>query len=78
MLEFGIEYPKGKKTLLRLHDICDKHESDIPASMIVMLYHIVDEYQYLCEQISDLEDEMQALVTADDRGLRLLEMHGVG
>jgi len=78
MLEFGIEYPKGKKTLLRLNEIISNHEGEIPASMIVMLYHIVDEYRFLCDQISDLEDEMQALVSADERGQRLLEMQGVG
>jgi transposase len=78
MLEFGIEYPKGKRTLLRLPQILAEHEGEIPASMIVMLYRIVDEYRFLCEQISDLEGEMQALVSADDRGRRLLEMQGVG
>ena len=44
--------------------------------MIVILYRLADEYRHLNEQISDLEDEMNALVSNDDRGRRLLEVHG--
>jgi transposase len=78
MLEFGIAYPKGRKTILRLREIIGKHEGELPASMVVVLYRIADEYRFLSEQISDLEDEINALVVHDDRGRRLLEVHGVG
>jgi len=78
LLEFGIEYPKGRKTLLKLHSIMAEHEGELPVSMIVMLYRLVEEYQFFCVQISDLEGDMQALVISDDRGQRLLKMPGVG
>jgi transposase len=38
MLVFGIEYPKGRKTILRLREIASFHEGELPASMIVLLY----------------------------------------
>ena len=38
--------------------------------MIILLYRIAEEYRFLCEQISDMENEMQALVCQDDRGKR--------
>lgn len=78
MLEFGIEYPRDRKTIPRIREIIAQHETELPGIMIILLYRIADEYRFLCEQISDLEDEMHALVTQDDRGKRLLEVHGVG
>ena len=78
MLEFGIEYPKGRKTILKLNDIIAKHEGELSASMIVLLYRLADEYRHLSELISDLEDEMNALVSNDERGRKLLDVHGVG
>ncbi len=78
MLEFGIEYPKGRKTILRLREVIARHEGELPVSMVVMLYRIAEEYRFICDQISDLEDEIEALVIHDDRGRRLLEVHGVG
>ena len=78
MLEFGIEYPKGRKTVLKLNEIIGQHEGELPASMIVMLYRIAQEYRSLCEQISDVEDDMNVLVSNDDKGQRLLEVQGVG
>lgn len=78
MLEFGIEYPKGRKTVLRLIEIIGQHEGELPASMIVMLYRIAQEYRNLCEQISDVEEDINALVSRKDKGQRLLEVQGVG
>jgi transposase len=78
MLEFGIEYPKGRKTVLRLREIVSLHEGELPASMIVLLYRLEEDFRALLEQISDIEDDMQSIVLADDRGCRLMEMPGVG
>jgi len=78
MLEFGIEYPKGRKTILKLSEIIARHEGKIPTQMIVMLYRIAEDYQHITNQISDVEDEIEVYVCADDRGRRLLDIHGVG
>ena len=78
MLEFGIEYPKGRKTVLRLREIVSLHEGELPASMIVLLYRLEEEFRSMCEQITDIEDDMQSIVLADDRGSRLMYMPGVG
>jgi len=78
MLEFGIEYPKGRNTIKKLPEIVDHHEGELPATMIVLLYRLANEYRHLSDLIADIEDEMQTLVSQDDRGRRLLEMHGVG
>ena len=78
MLEFGIEYPKGRKTVLRLREIVSLHEGELPASMIVLLYRLEEEFRDLLEQTSDIEDDMESIVLADDRGTRLLEVPGVG
>lgn len=78
MLEFGVEYPKGRKTVLKIGQIISQHEGEIPASLIVILYRLAEDYHYLCEQISEIESEMQCLVDNDERGKRLLKIHGVG
>ena len=78
MLEFGIEYPKGRKTILRLREIVSFHEGELPASMIVLLYRLEEEFRALLDQTTDIEDDMQSIVLADDRGSRLMEMPGVG
>ena len=78
MLEFGITYPKGRKTILRLPAILESIESELPASMVQVLYRIYDEYRFITQQITDLETEMSELVAADDRGRRLLDVPGVG
>ncbi|MFT5573198.1 MAG: transposase [Cryomorphaceae bacterium] len=78
MLEFGIEYPKGRKTVLRLREIMSLHEGELPASMVVLLYRLEEEFRSLYERATDIEDDMEAIVLADDRGRRLLEIPGVG
>ena len=47
MLEFGIEYPKDRKRILKLNDIITKHEGELSTSMIVLLYRLADEYRHL-------------------------------
>jgi len=78
MLEFGIEYPKGRSTVLRLRKIVAQHEGELPASLIVSLYRLEEDFRSLCEQITELENELNQYVKSDDRGCRLLEVHGVG
>jgi transposase len=78
MLEFGIEYPKGRKTILRLREIVSFHEGELPASMIVLLYRLEQEFRALLDQTAGIEDDMQSIVLSDDRGGRLMEMPGVG
>ena len=78
MLEFGIEYPKGRKTVLKLREIVARHEGELPASLIVCLYRLEEDFRSLCEQITELENEIDHYVKSDDRGRRLLEVHGVG
>jgi transposase len=77
MLKFGIEYPKGRKTVLRLREIVSLHEGELPASMVVLLYRLEEEFRGLYERAADIEDDMQAIVLADDRGRRLVEIPGV-
>jgi hypothetical protein len=53
------------------------------AAWLSNLYHgctdrIAQEYRNLCEQISEVEVDMSALVVNDDKGQRLLEVQGVG
>jgi transposase len=78
MLEFGIEYPKGRKTLLRLPEILDSCKEQLPTPMVHVLERIYQEYQHLCQQINELESEMAEIIAADDRGRRLLDIPGVG
>ncbi|MFT6048188.1 MAG: transposase [Arenicella sp.] len=74
----GLSIQRGVKQVLWLTEIIGQHEGELPASMIVMLYRIAQEYRNLCEQISEVEGDMSALVVNDDKGQRLLEVQGVG
>ena len=46
--------------------------------MVVLLYRLEEEFRSLYERATDIEDDMEAIVLADDRGRRLLEIPDVG
>lgn len=78
LLECGIEYPKGRKTLKRLVELLSQEGQEIPELMRTILRKLYDEYCYLDEVINDLEKELGSRVKQDECGNRLLAIPGVG
>ena len=78
LLEFGIEYPKGRKTVAKLMEIISLQAAVLPPMMHSVLCRLYEEYRHLCSQLEELEDSIEQAVRTDDRGQRLLAVPGVG
>ncbi|MFT7526300.1 MAG: transposase [Arenicella sp.] len=78
ILEFGIEYPKGRQSVFPLNEIVSLHESALRTLIVVMLYRIAQDYRSLCEEISNIEEDMNAAVRNDEKDQRLLKVQGGG
>ena len=78
LLEFGVEYPKGRKTVLKLMDIISKNTTVIPGTLKLVLYRLYEETCYLRDTVDELEREMEQRLKQDERGQKLLEIPGVG
>ena len=78
MLEFGIEYPKGRSSVIRLPSYLSELSDSLPPPLVSALSRLYEEYCFLSSQIKGVEKEMGALLKQDERGVRLLEMPGVG
>lgn len=78
MLEFGIEYPKGRATVNRLPGIISEYQGILPPMLASALYRLYEEFRFLADQIQEVEVEMATFAKQDERGKRLLKMPGVG
>src|SRR5512144_3287200 len=77
LLEFGISLPKGPAILQRLPTVLAQH-TDLPPRLIALLERLHAHFQYLDEQIRQLERELTQQVKEDDRRRRLLASPGIG
>jgi transposase len=78
LLEFGIEYPKGRSTVTRLPRLLSEWQDELPVLMQSSLYQLYDEYVFLTQQIQRAEKLMSQHISQDERGKRLLAIPGVG
>jgi len=78
MLEFGIEYPKGRTTVTRLPRIVSEQETVLPERLKSTFLRLYDNYRFLSQQIDNIEKEMKQAMEQDERGQRLMEVPGVG
>lgn len=76
LLEFGISAPKGPTLIKRLAEILGANE--LPPYMTGLLQKLREHYDYLVEQIKDLETQLQISLAEDSAGQRLLSIPCVG
>lgn len=76
LLEFGVSLPLGTAVIRRLPAVLAEH--DLPPAMVGILERLHAHYGYLCEQIGQIEKQLQRQLAEDDLGQRLLTIPGVG
>lgn len=76
LLEFGISLPVGHATIKRLPSVLA--EEHLPARLMIVLERLQNHFNYLDEQIADIEKDLVRQVTADDLGQRLMTVPGIG
>lgn len=76
LLEFGIGLPIGHAVIMRLPSVLAEHR--LPARLVAMLERLHVHYQYLSEQITEIEKELVLQLADDDLGQRLMTIPGVG
>src|SRR5512144_1362437 len=77
LLEFGISLPKGPAILKRLPALLAQ-QVGLPPRLIVLLERLHAHFQYLDEQIRQLEHELAQQLNEEDRSRRLLAIPGIG
>ncbi len=76
LLEFGISVPKGAAVIKRFHDILAGNE--LPPYLTRLLLKLREHYDYLLEQIGDLESQLKKALEDDVTGQRLLTIPCIG
>lgn len=78
LLEFGISLSKGPAIIKRLPAVLAEHEEQLPPRLMSVLLRLQAHFQYLTEQIHEIERELAQQLSEDDMSCRLLEIPGVG
>ncbi|HGN0870318.1 transposase [Providencia alcalifaciens] len=76
LLEFGVSAPKGAALIKGLTEILETNE--FPPYLESLLQKLREHYDYLLEQIKDLETQLKASLNEDCTGQRLLSIPCVG
>jgi transposase len=76
LLEFGISVPRGAAVISRLSTILE--DNSLPLYLSQLLLKLQQHYQYLVEQIKDLESQLKRKLDEDEIGQRLLSIPCVG
>ena len=76
LLEFGISMPRGITVIRRLATVLEEHE--LPPYLARLLTRLHQHYGYLCEQIEEVEKELNNHMADDETAQRLLSIPGVG
>jgi transposase len=76
LLEFGIVVPASKATLRRLPDILALH--DLQPRLTQLVYRLHAHYEYLDQQIEEVERDLSSQLRADENAARLLSIPGIG
>lgn len=78
LLEFGISLPKGPAIIKRLPAVLTEHEAALPPRLVGVLERLRAHFNYLCDQITEIERELTQQLSEDDMSSRLLEIPGIG
>jgi len=78
LLEFGISLPKGPAIIKRLPAVLAEHDAILPPRLVGILERLRAHFNYLSEQIAQLERELTQQLAQDEMSSRLLEIPGVG
>lgn len=76
LLEFGISAPKGPTLIRRFAEILE--ENPLPPYLVRLLQKLRDHYDYLIEQIKELESQLKISLDEDTTAQRLLTIPCVG
>ncbi|OPJ90669.1 IS110 family transposase [Serratia marcescens] len=76
LLEFGISAPKGPTLIRRFAEILE--ENSLPPYLVRLLQKLRDHYDYLIEQIKELESQLKISLDEDTTAQRLLTLPCVG
>ncbi len=76
LLEFGISAPKGPTLIGRFAEILE--ENPLPPYLVRLLQKLRDHYDYLIEQIKELESQLKISLDEDTTAQRLLTIPCVG
>jgi transposase len=76
LLEFGISLPIGYAAIKRLPSVLA--EQHLPARLIRVLERLQAHFNYLDEQIADIEKDLVRQLADDDLGQRLMTVPGIG
>lgn len=76
LLEFGVSAPKGPTLIRRFAEILDTNP--LPPYLIRLLQKPREHYEYLLEQIKDLESQLKRSLDEDTTGQQLLTIPCVG
>lgn len=76
LLEFGVSAPKGPTLIKRLAEIMETN--NLPPYMTDLLQKLREHYDYLVDQIKDLEIQLQISLDEDEAGQHLLSIPCVG
>lgn len=78
LLEFGISLPKGSAIIKRLPTVLAEQTAALPPRLIAIVERLRTHFQYLDEQIRQVEQEIVQQLQADERSQRLLDIPGIG
>lgn len=76
LLEFGISLPKGEAVIKRLSGMLSAHA--LPTCLEQLMMRLHGHYHYLQQQISELEQLLEAHLAQDETAQNLLSIPGVG
>lgn len=76
LLEFGVSAPKGPSLIKRFAEILE--ENKFPPYLARLLQKLREHYDYVLEQIKDLESQLKISLDEDTAGQRLLTIPCVG
>jgi transposase len=76
LLEFGVAAPRGRKTVKDLPTLID--QKSLSTEISAILEKLRSHYEYVNDEITDIDKEIRRRMTADDLARRLLTIPGVG
>ncbi|MGU7813023.1 IS110 family transposase [Burkholderia sp. AW49-1] len=76
LLEFGISLPVGHAVVRRLPAVLAEYR--LPPRLVAILDRLHEHFKYLCEQIRDIEKELERQLADDSLGGRLMTIPGIG
>ena len=78
LLEFGVSAVPSKALLLKLPELIDRPELELPETLKALLVRLSERYRDLQDQIDALDREISNRLKQDEAAQRLLEIPGIG